>query len=217
MKFLSLSLATLIVPLAILGGLLVAGVSEFFDAFLQGNEEVVGGTILATILQFGFVKWLIATFFYTIGSFVVVLLSLVIAMIVLGFLTPIVVSTLHKRYYADVTLQAMGGFDAFKMISAVFFKFIILLILCLPFIFFPFVINIPFLYLFYKLLLIDVGSNIMPKEPLLLFEKQNFMQIFLLCVIFFILSLIPVVGIFLQLFFAIYLTHYFFTHLTPNQ
>lgn len=219
-KFLSLSFATLIIPLLILGSLLVIGGGEIFDALSAGATsgdfsfiDASEHPFLVALLRFGVVKWIIATLFYTVGGLFAVLLSLVIAMIVLGFLTPMVVSTLHKKHYQEIgLLHPMKSTTVFRMMGMTFLKFFVLFIVCLPFLFIPYIINIPFFYLFYKLMIIDVGSNIMDYENFKAFEKKWFSKLILLSAAFFFLSLIPVIGIFLQLFFATYFAHFFFIY-----
>lgn len=216
-KFLGLSLATLLVPLFILGLMLVFGGSELFAILSQGansgdfsfiNEEQY--PILSAILKFSAIKWLVVTLFYTIGGVMVVLLSLIIAIVVLGFLTPIVVKTLHKKYYKSISINSVNTIEVFETMGIVIVKFILLFIVCLPFVFIPFVIHIPFFYIFYKFMSIDIGSNMMSKKRLEVAQKRQFTELFLTSLGFFILSLIPIVGIFLQLFFAIYFTHFYF-------
>lgn len=216
-RFLGLSFATLLIPLIILGGLVVFSGSELFSILTQGASsgdfDFVNAQeypFLVKILQFAFIKWLIITVFYTIGGLFAVLLSLVIAMIVLGFLTPYVTSYIHKKYYAHIPIEPMTSFKVFGLMAGAILKFFILFLLCLPFLFIPYAINIPFFYLFYKFMVIDVGSNIMNEKRLRIAEKREFSKLFFQTLLFFILSLIPIIGIFLQLLFVIYFTHFFF-------
>ncbi len=216
-KFLGLSFAVLFIPLILLGILLIFGGGELLSLLAEGvesgNFEQIGideHPILFKILQFGVVQWLIATFFYALGGLFAVLLSLIIAMVVLGFLTPFVVKNLHEKYYQDSLREECSTGSIMKMMFVVILKFIVLFILCLPFIFVPFAINVPFAYLFYKFLVIDVGSNILNQNDLKIFEKRYFLPLAITSIGFFALSMIPIIGIFLQLFFVIYFTHFFF-------
>lgn len=216
-KFLGLSFATLLIPLVILGGLVIFGGSEIFTILNQGaqsgNFDFVDANeypFLVKVLQFAVVKWLIITLFYTVGGLFAVLLSLVIAMMVLGFLTPMVTAFIHKRYYKDIPIESIKSIKVFKMMGFTILKFVVLFLVCLPFVFIPFAINIPFFYLFYKFMVIDVGSNIMSENRLKKAEKREFSKLFFQTLGFFFLSIIPIIGIFLQLFFVIYFTHFFF-------
>lgn len=217
-KFLGLSFATVLIPMIVMGILLVMGGSEIIDILTQGAQNddfsFVDGEnhpFLVTILKLTFVKWILVTLFYSLGTIFAVLLSLLIAMMVLGFLTPIVVSTLHKKYYSHIgELKPMNSIKVYKAMAMTILKFLVLLIVLIPFMWIPLVINIPFFYLFYKLMVVDVASNMMDENRLKVAEKRWFSKLFFLSLIFFVLSLIPIIGIFLQLFFAIYFAHFFF-------
>lgn len=221
-KFLGLSFATLLIPLIILFIVLIMGGSEFLEvlstgadsgdfSFIDSNEH----PLLATILKLSIIKWILVTLFYVFGGLIAVLLSLLIAIIVLGFLTPIVVATIHKRHYLEVgSLKSIKTATSIRMLVMTGLKFLLLLIVAIPFMFVPlinfFAINIPFLYLFHQMMVIDVGSNMMDKAHFLSATKKHFASLLVLSVVFFALSIIPIIGIFLQLFFAIYYTHFFF-------
>ncbi len=216
-KFLGLSFATLFVPFCVLGFLVITGGGELFDLLNQGansgdfsyiNDEQY--PIITAILKFSLIKWLIVTLFYTIGTVLAVLLSLLVAIVVLGFFTPLVVSTLHKKYYQNVYIEKIDSMEVLKQMSFIFLKFILFFLICLPFCWIPIVIHIPFFYLFYKFMSIDIGSNLMSKERLKQAQKRYKGEFITLSLSFFILSLIPVLGIFLQLFFVIYFTHFYF-------
>ncbi len=216
-KFLGLSFATLFVPFCVLGFLVILGGGELFELLSQGansgdfsyiNDEQY--PIIAAILKFSLIKWLIVTLFYTVGTMLVVLLSLFVAIVVLGFFTPYIVNTLHKKYYQNVYIEKIDNLEVIKQMSWIFLKFLLFFILCLPFFWVPIVIHVPFFYLFYKFMSIDVGSNMMSKERLKDASKRYRSEFLLLSLSFFILSLIPVLGIFLQLFFVIYFTHFYF-------
>ncbi len=216
-KYLGLSFATLLIPMILLGWALFYGGGEIIEILSEGAKtggfDFIDATehpFLVKILQFSLVKWLVVTFFYTIGGLFAVLLSLLIAMVVLGFLTPSVVKALHVKYYKHITLYPLKNKEIFKLMLITILKFVLLFFICLPFVFIPFVINIPFFYLFYKFLIIDVGSNIVNMQELKEFERKNFFKILAISSIFFFLSLVPVLGIFIQLFFVIYFTHFFF-------
>ncbi len=220
-KYLGLSFATLLIPMIVLGWALFYGGGEIIEILSEGAKnggfEFVDASehpFLVKLLQFGLVKWIIVTFFYTIGGLFAVLLSLVIAMVVLGFLTPSVVKALHVKYYKHLPAKSMETKKVLLMMASIVLKFVLVFIICLPFVFIPFVINIPFFYLFYKFLIVDIGSNIMLKDDLKRFEKENFSSIVMASLAFFCLSLIPILGIFMQLFFVIYFTHFFFLNNT---
>ena len=225
-KFLTLSFAPLLVPIILLGFLVAFGGAEFHMvletgastgdfSFLDENAH----PFLAWLLGFTATQWFLVTFFYVFGGLFAVLLSLVIAIVVIGFLTPFVVKILHKKYYSHITLsKSMSSVLTMSMSIGVFLRFLGLFLVSIPFMFIPLfnllAINGPFFYLFHRMLLIDVGSSMMNKEEFLVFKSRNKWQLFGANFGFFMLSLIPFLGLFLQLLFVIYITHYAFSKIS---
>jgi hypothetical protein len=195
---------------------MLLGTNEIVN-IIQNSVDNEHDSLLSKILNFAAVHYIISGIFYIFGSFLVVVLSIFIAVLALGFFTPIVVKTLHAKYYNTYPVKSFGTLKSISVIFINFWKFIFIFLLCIPFLFIPFVniavFNIPFFYLFYKLLVFDVASNI--------FDEKNYSQnlrplkrrLLLTCLVFYFLALIPIFGLFLQLFFAIYLTHYIFSSL----
>lgn len=229
-KFLTLSFAPLLGAAIVLSIVMFLGISEVIsilkneiqnDSYIFFNGESY--PILTKILSFAVVHYIIGAFLWFIGGFLIVVLSIVVAVLIVGFLTPTVVKILHARYYSHLPL-AKDPVSNSKMIIitiGILLKFILLFIICIPFLFIPVVniaiFNIPFYYLFHKLLIFDVTSNIFSK---LSYKKSvesyrwNFMVI---TFFFYLLALIPIFGLFLQLFFIIYLTHYVFLKIVTVQ
>ncbi len=213
-KFLGLSFVVFLAPLLIFALLLVFGGMEIFsllEEVSEGNVDAQEYPFLFKMLQYSIVHWLLTTLFYALGGFLVVLLSLLVAMVAIGFLTPRVVKHVHQVYYPHVAPYEISSLGVLKLSFWLVFKFLLLFLICLPLIFVPFMINVPFFYLFYKFLLLDVGSNILSQDELRAIEKEDFLQLLGTSLVFFALSLIPFFGIFIQLFFVLYFAHYFFT------
>jgi hypothetical protein len=68
-------------------------------------------------------------------------------------------------------------------------------------------LQVPLFYLFYKMMIYDVGLNISPKDEFKAILKENRLVLFSSILILFILSMIPYVAIFCQLFFVTFLSH----------
>lgn len=229
-KFLSLTFIPLVVPLVVLSFLMFLGVSEIVNLISEGSKsgdfafiDETTYPIIAKILSYTVVHWILSAFFYAFGFFVVVAFSVIIAVLTLGFLTPYVVKTLQAKYYQNVPLpkETLSVFKTILATIFIFVKFLLLLIVCLPFMFIPVVnilaFNAPFYYLFHKLLTFDVASNIFDTKSYKNALSPYFLQLIIITFCFFLLSLVPVVGLFVQLFFVIYLTHYIFIKLMANQ
>ncbi len=219
-RYVGLSFAVLLVPLVLFGILLTFGGMEIID--LLNSNDIANDPLsleypfLAKILQMSIVQWILGTLFFALGGYLAVLLSLLVAIITLGFLTPYIVKDIQKSYYASIDIEPMSSSESLRLSMAIFLKFFILLLICLPFFWVPLMINVPFFYLFYKFLLTDIGSQVLSKEELGEFEKRYFKQVILISLGFFVLSLIPFLGIFLQVYFVIYFSHFFFLK-APNN
>jgi hypothetical protein len=218
-KFLFLSLAPFIAPILILGTFFVYGSSEFLtllqDGSASGDYSYIDESaypILTYLLGFAVFHWLIMTLFVLLGTFGIVLFSLVIAVITVGLLTPYIVNAVRKKSYLHV--KSTDG-DSFLFsiwsIFIIFMKFILLLLCVLPFLLLPFVnffiFQLPFFYLFYRLMMYDLVSSGVCKDAEHII-KENRLYLFVVMGIFFFLSLIPLFGLLLQVFFVVYLSHF---------
>ena len=218
-KFLFLSLAPFIVPVLILGAFFIYGSSEFLgllhDGSTSGDYSYIDESaypILTYLLGFTVFHWLIMALFVLLGTFGVVLFSLVIAVITVGLLTPHIVDEVRKKNYLHVKkVNGDGVFFSLWTILKIFMKFILLMLCVLPFLLLPFVnffiFQLPFFYLFYRLMMYDLVSSglCVDAEHIM---KENRLYLFIVMGIFFFLSLIPLLGLLLQVFFVVYLSHF---------
>lgn len=218
-KFLGLSFLPFIVSLVLLGGFMLFGGSELFNALSDGarsgdfsflDEERF--PLVAKVLSYSVTRWLISALFYFAGVFLVIILSLIIAAIVVGFLTPIITKNINEKHY-NLTKKSEPSFArvSFLMIKEIGI-FTLLLLIALPFLFVPvvrlFIIHIPFFYMYHKFMLIDIASNTLDKHRFeIVYQKNGGYDFIFLCFLFYLISLIPLVGIFLQILFVINLTH----------
>lgn len=218
-KFLTLSFLPLIISIFILGCFLFFGANELYNALKEGASsgdfsflDEDRFPLIAKILSYKITIWIITALFYMTGSFLVLMISVFIALIVAGFLTPVISQEINKRHYQTPLNSEVSMIRSLKLMAVEIFKFLGILIITLPFLFVPivnlFVINIPFFYIYYKFLLIDVASSSLSSEKFELFYKKGGGYLFITATFcFYLISLIPLVGLFLQLFFIIYLTH----------
>ncbi len=179
------------------------------------SGEFTGSSIVEFLLKHTITSWLLTFLIYTVGSFLVLLVSVVVALAVIGFLTPPILRELKERHYSEVELI---GFDGMSMVIWNFFKsffiMILLFLLLMPLYFVPLLnivaLNLPFYYFFHKLLTYDVASTLCTKEEYfkIMHFKGNSMRFktFLL----YLISLIPFAVLFATVFFVIYIGHSFF-------
>ena len=176
-KFIVLSILPLCLSIFSLAWLTVWGGGEIFDllsdsaknenfTFLEANSAL--SFIAIKILSFSATKWIVSILFYILSTFLTIIVSIVIALVVAGFLTPVVTKEINKRHYNYVLKSEVSTARVLKVMMIEIMKFLGILLVCLPLLFVPFVnffiINVPFFYIYYKLLLIDVGSNTLDSE-----------------------------------------------------
>ena len=122
---------------------------------------------------------------------------------------------INKRHYNYVLKSEASTARVLKVMMVEIMKFLGILLVCLPLLFVPFVnffiINVPFFYIYYKLLLIDVGSNTLDSDKfeLALLEGGG-VKFVVFTLLFYLISLVPLVGLFFQLYFVIVLSHLFY-------
>jgi len=172
-------------------------------------------SIISFIFKSTAVAWIVNFLVYTIGTYAVVYLSLFISLIVIGFLTPFILSKIKKKHYPMIELNGnIGIVSTIFSIVKTFFIMLLLFIVLIPFYFIPFVnilaINLPFYYLFHKLLNFDVGTTILEKNDLKYFKYHNASKLRLRTMFLYFLSLIPFVALFLPVFYIVYLGHGYF-------
>ena len=218
-KFLFMSFTPFVVPILVLGGFFLYGSSELFTLLHNGaatgdfsyiDEKTY--PILTYILGFTVIHWLIMSLFVVFGSLGVVLLSVIIAVITVGLLTPVIVNSVRKKHYAFIEPAKEDNLLlVLWTILKIFVKFIFLFLCTLPFLLLPFVnfmiFQLPFFYLFYKLMMYDILSVGVSKDTAKIMD-ENKVYLFVVLGIFFLLSLIPLFGLLLQVFFVIYLSHF---------
>ncbi|MSN96158.1 hypothetical protein F1B92_02930 [Campylobacter sp. FMV-PI01] len=218
-KFLILSFLPFFCAILILSAFMIFGGNEIFDALNQGaktgdfnflNEDKY--PFLAKILTYKITRWIISAIFYTLASFLVVIFSVIMAAIIAGFLTPIISKDVNLKYY-NIKIKNQPKFARIlRLMIKEILIFLLLFLLSLPFLFIPiiniFVLNIPFFYLYHKFMLLDVASNTLEEYRFeILYKKSGGYMFIFACLIFYIVSLVPFLGVFLQIFFVINLSH----------
>lgn len=179
------------------------------------QAELEGLAIMKFLMSYTITSWLATFLIYVVGGFLTVYVSIFVAIIIIGFLTPLILKELRLRHYTDV--DAIGYSNP---LSAIFLTLkwavvmVLLFLLLIPFYFIPLLnivaINIPLYYFFHKMLTFDVSSNICTKEEakqIAFFNKNN---IRVKTLLLYLLSLVPFAIFFAAVFFVIYLGHTYF-------
>ncbi|OCX43117.1 hypothetical protein A7X81_07690 [Campylobacter ornithocola] len=183
-----------------------------YDIFFSYIEDVVSGSFMAWFFSFSIVQFSLAFLSAIGGFFIVVFVSVFFTMLIISFLTPYIVKKINQKYY-NYSIQKGVGF-----LEVLLKTFKSILISCILFIVATFLLIIPFVsivvyygvfyYLFHKLLLLDVLSSVLDKNTFDDFYKNSSpLYLKITTLFFFILSCIPLLGLFLQVFYVIFLTH----------
>ncbi|EDP6004489.1 hypothetical protein FWB53_03270 [Campylobacter jejuni] len=210
-KFLKFALIPLIFSLIFMLFLGVLGFSALLDYF-NSLFSVREDSFWAWFYALHFVQILITIISFLFSGFIVVFASVFLALFITSFLSPFIVKEINQKYYRYDNTNEVSTLKTIFEFFKIFIKFIGILLLCTLALFLPFinifVYYLAFYYLFHKLLMIDITSTILDKESFKNFHS-NFspleFKFSTLC--FYLLSSVPLLGLFLQVFFVIFLTH----------
>ena len=145
----------------------ITNLQEIAQASQNGQEVVIDENapfyfvwftyLIVFLFKYSVTSWLAGFLLYTIGTVLILQASVILSIIIIGFLTPMILGILHKRYYSHLELNGYGTlfsslWELFKSLSMMVLLFLILI----PVYFVP-VLNIiafalPLYYFFHKLL-----------------------------------------------------------------
>jgi hypothetical protein len=234
-SMLKLALVPLIVTMIILYMMFFAaadfGISSLQEiaAASQNGEEIVidenapfyfvwATYFIVFLFKYSFTSWIAGFLFYTIGTIIILQLSIILTIIVIGFLTPMILRILHKRYYSHLKFEGYGtiSLSIWVLFKSVFMM-MLLFILLIPVYFVPvinvFALALPLYYFFHKLLNFDVSSTILSKEQYKIIYKKEANNFRLRTLFLYMISMIPFATLFSAVYFIIYLGHSYFIKL----
>lgn len=215
----------------------ITNLQEIAQASQNGQEVVIDENapfyfvwftyLIVFLFKYSVTSWLAGFLLYTIGTVLILQASVILSIIIIGFLTPMILGILHKRYYSHLELNGYGTlfsslWELFKSLSMMVLLFLILI----PVYFVP-VLNIiafalPLYYFFHKLLNFDVSSTILTKEQYKEIYKKEANSFRLRTLFLYLVSMIPFATLFSAVYFIIYLGHSYFIQLdklekNPNK
>lgn len=176
------------------------------------SQTYFGEGIVDFLLKYSLTSWLASFLIYTVGSIVVMMFSVFISLLIIGFLTPMILKVIQKRHYPTLEFKGYGDVTSVIWVSIKSILVMLLLfIVLIPFYFIPVIniiaFNLPLYYLFHKLLNFDVVSTIMTKDESY-FLKTKHKSLFRMRTIFlYIISMIPFITLFSTVFYIVYLGH----------
>ncbi|EOS9879710.1 EI24 domain-containing protein [Campylobacter coli] len=211
LKFLKFALIPLIFSLVLMLFLGVLGFSallDYFNSLFRVGED----SFWAWFYALHFVQILITIISFLFSGFIVVFASVFLALFITSFLTPFIAKEINQKYYHYNNTNEVSTLKTIFEIFKIFLKFIGIFLLCTLALFLPFinlfVYYLAFYYLFHKLLMLDITSSVLDKENFKIFNTQaSTFEFKFSTLCFYLLSSIPLLGIFLQVFFVIFLTH----------
>lgn len=226
-KFIALSILPLVFSALIIAAIAMFGGRELYEALNAAVSGEAGALaeypMVAKILSLGIAKWLIGAIFYAVGAYLVVMLSVFCALAVAGFLTPTIAREINRRHYRvdEAQLANVSLTRQTALMGQILLKFFLIALICVPILAVPalnfLALHPAFFYLYYSLLFIDVAPNVLSRHKfeLYLLDYGGYkFKAAALC--FYLLCLVPIFGLFLQVFFIIYFSHFFFLRETSR-
>ncbi|MCT7912229.1 EI24 domain-containing protein [Arcobacter lacus] len=174
--------------------------------------------VIVFLFKYSFVSWIAGFLFYTVGTILILQISVILTLIVIGFLTPLILQNLHKKYYSHLQLESYGTLSlSLWVLFKNLFMMIFLFLLLIPVYFVP-VFNViafalPLYYFFHKLLNFDVSSTILSKNQYKIIYEKEANNFRLRTLFLYFISMIPFATLFSAVFFVIYLGHSYFIEL----
>jgi len=174
--------------------------------------------IITFLFKYSITSWLVGFLVYTVGTIFVMMFSVLLTIVIIGFLTPMILKVLQKRHYPH--LQTNGFATLLSPVWVILKSaliMILLFILFIPLYFIPlvniFAINFPFYYFFHKLLTFDVASTILTQDEYVLIKSKESGSFRFRTMFLYFISMIPFITLFSAVFYIIYLGHSYFIQL----
>ena len=234
-KMLKLSLIPLIVTMVLLYILFftaadfgITSLQEIAQASQNGEEIVIDESapfyfvwatyLIVFLFKYSFTSYIAGFLLYTVGTIIVLKISVILTIIVIGFLTPIILNIIHKKHYSHLTLHGHGTLlSPIWVLLKSSLVMILLFILFIPLYFIPLLniiaFSLPFYYFFHKLLNYDVSSTILSEEEFRVIYEKESGKVRLRTLLLYFISMIPFITLFTAVFYIIYLGHGYFIKL----
>ena len=238
-SMLKIALVPLIVTMIILYALFFGFASFGIDALKtvaetsqNGGEVIIDENapfyfvwltyLIVFLFKYSITSWLAGFLLYTVGVVFIFHLSVILTLIIIGFLTPFVVNYLKKTHYNSLNLNPYGTIlGAFWVLTKSLLIMILLYILLVPLYFIPLVnliaLYLPLYYFFHKLLNYDVSSTILSNEEYKIIYSKNSNSFRIRTFFLYFISTVPFFTLFIAIFYVIYLSHAYFMELEKIQ
>jgi len=223
-RFLLLSLLPLVVVLPLVGVALASlsgGVADLWQGGAADSnwlaDWVATWPWVGGVADYGWVRGLLGLVGAVAGWLLVVLGALFLAVAVVGLLTPYIVGEVRRRHYPGTpAVEAAGVITYLLFLLKSLVVFVGLGLLALPLLFLPGVnllaINLPFYYWFHRLLSWDVLEAACPGDAQPGSGRPTRLSLASRTLALYVLSLVPLLGLLLQVFFVLVLSHHVLQH-----
>lgn len=174
--------------------------------------------LIVFLFKYSITSWLVGFLFYTIGSIFVMMFSVFLTLLIIGFLTPMILKILHQRHYSHLEIHGHGSLiSPLWVLLKSGMVMIVLFIFLIPLYFIPIInilaINLPLYYFFHKLLNFDVSSTLLNKEEHQKIYENNSLGFRLRTLLLYFISMIPFITLFTAVFYIVYLGHAYYSKL----
>ena len=183
--------------------------TDSFSATLEGTA------LIQWLMSHALTSWIATFLVYTIGTFLTLYFSIFVAVLIVGFLTPVILKELQRRHYSDVEMIGHSNILSGLFLTLKWLVIMLLMFIAfIPLYFIPIVniiaFNLPLYYFFHKMMTYDVGSTICTKEENMKIKFFHASTLRLKTLGLYLISLIPFVVFFASVFYIIYLGHSYF-------
>lgn len=200
----------------------ISALQQVAEASQNGEEVVIDEEapfyfvwatyVIIFLFKYSFLSWIAGFLLYTVGLVVVLNISVILTLVVIGFLTPMILGVIHKRHYSHLTLHGHGSLlSPLWVFLKSFIMMTILFIVLIPVYFVPilniFAFALPLYYFFHKLLNYDVSSTLLNEKEFKHIYKTESNTFRLRTLFLYMISMIPFVTLFTAVFYIIYLGH----------
>src|SRR5574344_863916 len=229
-SMLKIALVPLIVTMIILYALFFGFASFGIDALKivaetsqNGGEVIIDENapfyfvwltyLVVFLFKYSITSWLAGFLLYTVGVVFIFHLSVILTLIIIGFLTPFVVNYLKKTHYNSLNLNPYGTIlGAFFFLTKSLLIMILLYILLVPLYFIP-LVNLIALYL----LLYYFFHKLLSNEEYKIIYSKNSNSFRIRTFFLYFISTVPFFTLFIAIFYVIYLSHAYFMELEKIQ
>ncbi|MDD5157190.1 EI24 domain-containing protein [Sulfurimonas sp.] len=174
-----------------------------------------GSTILNFLTTHILASWMASFLLFFVGMIFTLYISVFVAILAIGFLTPTILKKIHQKHYNDVEMIGYSNIiEAMFLLVKYLFFMILFFIALTPFYFIPIIniiaFNLPLYYFFHKMMLYDISSNISTEKEFKQISFFNSKSLRVKTLTLYLISLIPFAIFFGAVFFVIYLGHSYF-------